>query len=213
MNFLVPYHTHMQQRTFAGKVFVLETIRDIDEAIEQVCEEKGADPFAEDLCPYFGMLWPAAEALAQFLVDHPQMIQGKKVLELGCGLGVPSLVAAHLGAKVLATDYHPDVEGFLARNCRHSSVEVPYQRLNWRAAEAGLIGQFEVVMGSDVLYESKHAGEVAAGLIRFMAPGGKILLSDPGRNYVRAFLESMDAAGFKCRAHGETQFKVYEFSI
>jgi 2-polyprenyl-3-methyl-5-hydroxy-6-metoxy-1,4-benzoquinol methylase len=118
------------------------------------------------------------------------------VLELGCGLGYPSLVATQVGAKVMATDFHPDVEEYFQRNCRHSSLKCDYQRLNWREDKRD-IGLYDVVMGSDVLYESKHASEVAQGLIRFLKPGGKILLSDPGRPYLQPFVTAMKQAGYQ----------------
>ena len=194
------YITSMQQRQLGDKLYVMEAIRSLDEAIDQVCEtltnEEQNDPFAEDLCPYFGILWPAAEALSIYLNHHPELIKNKSILELGCGLGYPSLVATHLGAKFLATDFHPDVEEYFLRNCRHSNMSCDYMRLNWREDKQD-IGLFDIVMGSDVLYESKHASEVAKGLIRFLKPGGKILLSDPGRNYLQPFLEAMKSEGYE----------------
>lgn len=195
----VPYKTLIQQRQLGDKLYVMETIRSLDEAIDQVCEvltdEEQTDPFAEDLCPYFGILWPAAEALSIFLNANHSLVKGKSILELGCGLGYPSLVSTHLEAKVLATDFHPDVEEYFARNCIHSNLTCDYLRLNWREDQKD-IGLFDIVMGSDVLYESKHASEVVKGLIRFLKPGGKILLSDPGRNYLQPFLEAMKSEGF-----------------
>ncbi|MBA2405559.1 MAG: methyltransferase domain-containing protein [Bdellovibrionales bacterium] len=195
----VNYKTLMQQRRLGNKLYVMEAIRSLDEAIDMICEvltdEEQKDPFAEDLCPYFGILWPAAEGLAIYFEEHPELIKNKTVLELGCGLGYPSLVATHHGANVLATDFHPDVEEYFLRNCRHSSLNCEYMRLNWREDQQD-IGLFDVVMGSDVLYESKHASEVAKGLIRFLKPGGKIILSDPGRNYLQPFLEAMKKEGF-----------------
>ena len=127
--------------------------------------------------------------------QHSELVKNKSILELGCGLGYPSLVATHLGAKVLATDFHPDVEEYFLRNCQHSNISCQYMRLNWREDKQD-IGLFDIVMGSDVLYESKHAPEVAKGLLRFLKPGGKILLSDPGRNYLQPFLEAMKNEGF-----------------
>lgn len=214
----VPYKTHMQQRWLGEKLFAMEAIRDLDEAIDMVCEElsdeEQKDPFAEDLCPYFGILWPAAEGLAQYLSKHPELVRNKTVLELGCGLGFPSLVAAHLGAKVLATDFHPDVEEYFLRNCRHSQVRCEYQRLNWREAGSD-VGLFDVVMGSDVLYESKHPREVAKGLIRFLKPGGKILLSDPGRAYLQSFVTAMNDEGgiyaMDSEHVGEKEIFIFDF--
>lgn len=195
----VKYPTITKSRKIGDKIFVVEAIRDLDEAIDIICEamtpEEQHDPFAEDLCPYFGVLWPASIALSLYLADHPELVRNKSVLELGCGLGLPSLVATHLGGKVIATDFHPDVEEYFKRNCRHSSLDCDYKRLNWR--EDTLEEKFEVVIGSDVLYESKHPKEVARGLLKFVRPGGTIILSDPGRAYVQQFVSAMNAEGVK----------------
>lgn len=202
----VKYPTVTRTRKIGNKVYVVEAIRDLDEAIDIICQamtpDEQLDPFAEDLCPYFGILWPAAEALAEFLDENPQLVKNKTVLELGCGLGLPSLVASHLGGKVLATDFHPDVEEYFLRNCRHSSVECQYKRLNWR--EENVQEKFDVVIGSDVLYESKHPLEVAKGLLRFVKEGGTIILSDPGRSYLQQFLTAMKELGMKEEMYSKT---------
>ena len=196
----IKYPTLIKQRTIGEKLFVLETIRDLDEAIDIICnsmtEEEKLDPFAEDLCPYFGILWESSEGLSIYLNDNPQLIIKKKVLELGCGLGLPSLVASSLGGDVLATDFHPTVEEYFLRNCRHSNLKVDYKRLNWRE-NLSSIGQFDVVIGSDVLYESKHPKEVAEGLLKFVLPGGLLILSDPGRAYLQQFINTMNERGLK----------------
>jgi predicted nicotinamide N-methyase len=195
----IKYPTITKTRKIGNKTFVVEVIRDLDEAIDLICDamspEERLDPFAEDLCPYFGILWPSAEALAQYLTEHSHLVRNKTVLELGSGLGLPSLVATHLVGKVLATDFHPDVEEYFQRNCRHSSITCDYRRLNWRESIED-IGTYDVVMGSDVLYESKHPREVTQGLIRFLKPGGKIILSDPGRAYLQNFLNAMKLEGY-----------------
>jgi len=200
----INYKTKIEQRRIGEKLYVMEVIRDLDEAIDKICElmdeNQKIDPFAEDLCPYFGILWPAGEALALFLAEHPQLIKNKSVLEIGCGVGLPSLVASHLGARVLATDFHPDVEEFFLRNCRHSVVHCEYKKLNWRDSSVDE-KLFDVVMGSDILYESKHPIEVAQGLKRFLKPNGKILLSDPGRSYVNMFLEAAQEIGLHSEKH------------
>lgn len=194
----INYPTTTVTKKIADKYFVLETIRNLDEAIDLLCESISAqdqlDPFAEDLCPYFGVLWPSAEALARFLGEHPELVKGKSVLELGCGLGLPSLVSHYLGAKVLATDFHPDVEKYFLRNCTHSSLDVPYKRFNWRSLESEL-GTFDVVIGSDILYESNHPEQVISCLLKFIAPGGRMILSDPGRAYLQKFLNEIKNKG------------------
>jgi len=200
----INYKTKIEQRRIGEKLYVMEVIRDLDEAIDQICEsldgDQKMDPFAEDLCPYFGILWPAGEALAVFLAEYPQLIKNKSVLEIGCGIGLPSMVASYFGGSVVATDFHPDVEEFFLRNCRHSVVQCEYKKLNWRDTSVDE-KLFDVVMGSDILYESKHPIEVAQGLKRFLKPQGKILLSDPGRPYVNMFLGAAQEIGLHSEKH------------
>jgi len=197
-NISVKYPTVTCQKKIGDKLYVLETIRDLDEAIDLICEalpkEDQQDPFSEDLCPYFGILWPGSLALSHYLVQYPELIKGKKVLELGCGLGLPSLVSTHLGGEVLATDFHPDVEEYFLRNCRHSSIECEFKRLNWRENSSS-IGPFDVIIGSDILYESKHPKEVIKGLLSYLKTGGKMILSDPGRAYLQNFIDAMKSEG------------------
>lgn len=208
------YKTKIEQRTLAGKTFVLETIEDLDDAIMLLCESLGEhpNPFAEDLCPYYGVLWPSGVGLAQAVAARADELKGKRIVEVGCGLGFPSLVAQHLGANVLATDFHPDVVNFLARNGRHNSLEVPFKRFNWRDP-ADAIGQFDIVMGSDVLYEPKHPGDVAAGFQRLLAPGGEVWLADPGRGYLQKFVDEMEKAGFNHSLEPQTvgSVEIYYF--
>jgi predicted nicotinamide N-methyase len=195
-NIQINYKTQTETRNYAGKTFVLETIRNLDEAIDDLCAQlDNKDPFAEELCPYFGVLWPAAEALAEHLTCLKSQIQDKTILELGSGLGLPSLVATHLGANVLTTDYHPHVETFYRRNCVHSSITPNYRQLNWRDPNTNL-EKYDYVIGSDILYESRHPLEVAKGVIRFLKTNGTIILADPGRSYLQNFVTAMEELEF-----------------
>jgi predicted nicotinamide N-methyase len=192
------YRTKIEQRKILDKTFVLETLFDLDEAIEQLCDSLGdhPDPFAEDKCPYYGVLWPAAEGLVQLLLKNIERLKDKKIVEVGCGLAFPSLVASSLKVDVLATDFHPGVPQFLERNLRHNSLSLNYQRFNWRDT-IDTIGTFDIVMGSDVLYEPRHPSDVAMGFKRLLNPGGEVWLSDPGRGYLQKFVDQMKELGFK----------------
>src|SRR3546814_16459737 len=80
-------------------------------------------------------------------------VAGKRILELGCGLGLASLVLRRRGADVVASDYHPLAETFLAYNAALNELPaVPYRTLRWDTPNASL-GRFDLIIGSDILYE------------------------------------------------------------
>ena len=177
------------------------TIRDLDESIDILCEHFGEDDqdqsLAEEHCPYFGVMWEAGIGLGQFLTR--EMCEGKRILEIGCGLALPSFIATRFGATVIATDFHADVPLFLEVNKKRNNVYFDYQVMNWRSEierAKNSLGQFDLVLGSDILYESQHPMQVALALIAFLKPGGKIILSDPGRAYVQKFISSMRELGY-----------------
>ena len=180
----------------------MTTIRDLDESIDILCdffgEEDQDNSLAEQYCPYFGVLWEAGIGLSQ----HMQKINlnGSRVLEIGCGLALPSFIVTRNGAEVIATDFHDDVPLFLEINQKQNSLSFPYKKMNWRdeieRARADL-GLFDFVIGSDILYESQHPMQVAKALLAFLKPGGKIILSDPGRAYIQKFISAMHELGKK----------------
>lgn len=156
----------------------------------------------EALCPYFGVVWPSARGLSEFLLEAGRpALEGKRLLEVGCGLALPSLVASRLDASVVATDFHPDIPRFLERNIRLNAVtSIEFVSWDWQRSESPL-GVFDWVVGSDILYERQHPGPVARMLARHVAPGGRIVLADPGRPYLQAFADEMKRLGFGCVVH------------
>ncbi|HSD79611.1 MAG TPA: 50S ribosomal protein L11 methyltransferase, partial [Solirubrobacteraceae bacterium] len=95
--------------------------------------------FEEDeFLPYWAEMWPSSIALARALA--PRSLGGRRVLELGCGLGLPSVVAALAGADVLATDWAPDALAFAARNARANGVAIRTARVAWAEPAALLRG-------------------------------------------------------------------------
>jgi predicted nicotinamide N-methyase len=178
----------------------MTTIRDLDESIDILCAHFGeADQdqsLAEEHCPYFGVMWESGIGLSQFLTK--EMCEGKKILEIGCGLALPSFVATRFGGDVIATDFHADVPIFLDLNKKANGIDFEYQVMNWRSEverTKNTLGMFDLVLGSDILYESQHSLEVAKALIAFLNPGGKIVLADPGRAYIQKFISTMKELG------------------
>lgn len=182
--------------------FEMTSIKDLDESIDILCEFFGEDDqdnsLKEEYCPYFGVLWEAGIGLSQYLQNLD--LKNKKIIEIGCGLALPSFVVTKLGATVVASDFHADVPMFLDFNQKKNQIQFPYIVMNWRNEIERTredLGLFDLVIGSDILYESEHPLQVAKALIAFLAPGGKIILSDPGRAYVQKFITGMNECGYK----------------
>jgi predicted nicotinamide N-methyase len=146
------------------------------EAPEALIDEEA---FAEDeFLPYWAELWPAATALAEALPE----VRGLRVVELGCGLGVTSLVAAARGAEVVATDWAADAIGLLQTNAARNGLEVRAEVRDWRRPWEE---RFDLAVAADVLYERRNVEPVLARL-RELAPIGLVGLA--GRPYEQEFL-------------------------
>ena len=127
----------------------------------------------DEFMPYWAELWPSGLALA----DAVAGARGS-VLELGCGLGLPSLVAALDGADVVATDWSQDAIALLERNA--ARVGAPLRALRWSWSEPAPC-QAELVLAADVLYERRNGPLLLAALDAVVAEGGEAWIADPGR--------------------------------
>jgi predicted nicotinamide N-methyase len=112
-------------------------------------------------------------------------LRGKRVLELGAGLGLPSLAAALEGASVLATDWADDAVAMLRANAKRNSIKLRAKRVRWDEPEP-LVREapWDVVLGADLLYEERNAAQLLALLPQL---GGEIVIADPGRPFAKAF--------------------------
>lgn len=200
------YETARIKESFGPVELTLETIADLDRAIDELCKghaPESAERLAlEELCPYFGVIWPAAQTLARYIAEKPQVFSRKKILELGCGLALPSLVAAKIGAHVTAADFHPDVPEFLELNRKLNGVsdtDLRYLHLDWRKIQSPP-ERYDWIIGSDILYESSHPRDLAAAFARVVTPGvSEILLTDPGRSYVNTWVRELENLGFESK--------------
>ena len=149
----------------------------------------------------FGQVWPAGRLLAQAM--HRFDIEGKRIMELGCGIGLASLVLQRRGAEVVATDVHPLAEVFLAYNAALNDLSaLHYRQLRWHQPLPAL-GRFDVIIASDVLYERDHAELIAGVVERHALPIAEVLVTDPGRGNSARFSRLLAAQGFEVDAeHG-----------
>jgi predicted nicotinamide N-methyase len=145
--------------------------------------------------PYWAILWPSSLALAAHLKTQRDLVR-KVTLELGCGSGLPGMVARCQGARVLQTDLFPQAVALARWNARRNHVGgIRYMVMDWFAWS--LRGRFDLILAADVLYERVLHDPLQAILERNLAPGGEVRIADPGRPLALDFAARMEAAGWR----------------
>ena len=164
-----------------------------------------ADPFGEaeaagisPACwPLFGQVWPSAQKLADLMQTWE--LGCHRVLELGCGLGLASLVVHRRHGDITASDCHPLAEAFLRANLLLNGLPaLKYLTGHWGRANPAL-GRFDLIIGSDVLYERSHPEQLAEFIQLHAAPSAEVLIIDPDRGNRSAFNRRMADHGFVLR--------------
>jgi predicted nicotinamide N-methyase len=139
----------------------------------------------DEFLPYWAELWPSGLALAEAVARLD--LRGLRVLELGAGLGLPSLAAGLRGADVFATDWAEDAIELLRANAMRNRIELRTERARWDEPARLLDGApWGLVLGADLLYERRNADQLEKLL---PALGRDVLLADPGRPFAQGFLE------------------------
>jgi predicted nicotinamide N-methyase len=210
-----PVSPQGRQTVAVGDVaLAIETPPDLDALLDCAA---ATDPQAVDAIPYYAILWPAAHGLARHLGEHRLELPGRRVIELGCGLGLPSILAARLGARVLATDFHPDTGEWLLHNAQLNGVSLDYRPLDWNLFLGGgmppppLARPFDLVIGSDLLYERRHIPALVRAVGALCAPGGHAVIADPGRDNLPLFVSSMEKEGWRPTLHPTGDIYVCRF--
>jgi predicted nicotinamide N-methyase len=145
----------------------------------------------EEFLPYWAELWPSSLALARAIAVRA--LRGARTLELGCGLGLPSIAAALAGGRVLATDWSAEAIRMTAVNAERNDAQLETLVCSWTEPEPLLArAPWDLVLASDVLYEARN-GDVLLELLPQLGP--EVLLADPGRKPAGRFLEAA-AAGW-----------------
>jgi predicted nicotinamide N-methyase len=170
---------------FGHGTFAVDVL--LPRAADELIDE--AEFEADERLPYWADLWPSARGLTRHLLDRPP--PERRVIELGCGVALPSLALRSLGAEPTATDYYADALRFAEANAaRNGLAPLHTALLDWRHPPAG--ERWELVVAADVLYELRNAEALAALLPRIVAEGGRALLADPGRVYFGEFRDLME---------------------
>jgi len=130
--------------------------------------------------PYWAFAWTGGQALARHLLDHPQLVTGRHVLDFGAGSGIVAIAAAKAGANVTAAELDRFAIAALALNAALNDVEI--------AIESGDVlaggGAWDAILAGDMCYERPLAERLVAWLTARAHSGALILLGDPGRAYL-----------------------------
>jgi predicted nicotinamide N-methyase len=142
----------------------------------------------------FGVVWDSSRVLANFMLESE--VQGKRILEIGCGVALTSLMLKQRKMDITATDHHPDAHEQLKRNSLLNNGDpIPFVRSAWKD-EDNKLGRFDVIIGSDVLYDRRHLQTLAGFFARHAKPQAEIILVDPGRGECARFSKLLIAQGY-----------------
>ena len=163
------------------RLYVAEEATDLWEKTESELEAIGLPP------PFWAFAWAGGQALARYLLDHPEAVRGALVLDFASGSGLVAIAAAHAGAaRVIANDIDAFALAAIPLNAQANGVEV-------EARSGDLIGSdegWDVVLAADILYERDTAARVLPWLKSLSGRGARVLIGDPGRTYLdRGLLE------------------------
>jgi len=194
--------THPQrevQLRFGRTTLTIQTPENLDDLLDTCIAEA---PYEVDRIPYYAMLWPAAQGLARHIHEKRARLNGRTAVELGCGLGLPSVLAAYYGASVTATDFQRHTEPWLTRNATRNKVQVAFRTFDWNQAFSAELPRglapADFVLGSDLLYERRHIPALAWAIERLTLPGGEAWIADPGRDGLPIFVSAMETNGWRC---------------
>jgi predicted nicotinamide N-methyase len=139
----------------------------------------------DEYMPYWAQPWPSSALLAE-AVFHGPAGNGRPAIEIGCGVGVVSIAAALMGWAVTASDYDEDATFFARYNAHLNHVELAGSIcLDYRIPLDE--PRFDLILGSDLLYERNKCEPVARWVASALRPGGEAWLSDPNRSAADGF--------------------------
>ncbi len=142
----------------------------------------------------FGVVWPSAEVLAHLMFGYE--VEGKRILEVGCGIGLASLVLNSRSADITATDYNPAAGDFLKENVTLNEGDaIPFVRTHWAEPETDL-GKFDIIIGSDLLYDQWQVAQLSGFIDQHANPDCTVIIIDPGRKHYNRFSRAMVKLGY-----------------
>ena len=186
------YELERIQKKVGNQQYKIYKIKNIDHVLDQVLES-ASNP--DDDMPYWAEIWPSSIALSQYIAKSNKL-RDKEILELGCGVGLPSIIAKEQGATVTLSDFQEDALRIAELNWIVNFGELPrVMILDWRKPPSNL--KYEIIIASDVVYEQSLFLPVLNTLKNVLADNGELYLSEPNRNVAREFFGLLHSQNFQ----------------
>lgn len=187
------YQTKFETVIGTGDDFKLRSLLDRQQFRDPLGEAERAG-ISSAQWPLFGMLWPSGRVLAQAMLSFE--LDGKRILEMGCGLALASLVVHRRGGDITASDCHPLAAAFLAENLRLNRLStMKYETGHWSRANPRL-GLFDLIIGSDLLYDREQPEALSQFIDRHSAAAVEVVIADPDRGNQARFTRKMGLLGY-----------------
>jgi predicted nicotinamide N-methyase len=161
------------------------------EQVKRDYEERQGQGDQHDF-PFWTKIWPSSLALSSFIEKNYEFVQGKTVLEVGAGLGLPSMIASYYARLVVCTDYLPEAVDVISKNAELNDLPNMHgQLLDWSSGEIDF--EFDVLLASDINYDTMQFDHVLFLFNQTLAKGKSILLSTPDRLQSRKFMNYLES--------------------
>ena len=203
---MLEYQYRHQQIEIEGSSFIFKVFDQFENTLDAFLDSLPPQSLdlTKDKVPLYGQIWPAAATLSSFIAQrHPAGLHGKRVLEIGCGLALPGMMAARLGACVTATDYLPEIGRLLDHNSELNHVpNIGYALCDFRELpDDAYRGGFDYILASEITYERQYFSILVDFLCMVASEGCVIYIADPLRTHHKELVDHITDSGHFSLSH------------
>jgi predicted nicotinamide N-methyase len=186
------YKEEVLNLTISNEQYSIIQITNIDEVFDALINsDKETKEYKDERIPYWTEIWPSALAMSKFILENAELIKGKKIIEIGAGLGLPSIVASKLCKEIVITDYLEDALTFAEKNAKMNDCNnMKFQVLDWRNILMSN-QKYDIILASDVAYEKRFFDELPTAFLNLMHDQSIVLFTEPGRQFTENFIGSL----------------------